>query len=64
MIYDCVMYVQTQYVDLYITENEHASPPLRPLYKDAVTERKEMWTRRFITEYILRKVTISDHFEI
>lgn len=41
MIYDCVMYVQTQYVDLYITGSEHASLPIRPLYEDAVRERKE-----------------------
>jgi hypothetical protein len=63
MICDYVIYVQTQYADLYIEGSEQVSPPIRPLYEDAVRERKEMWTRRFITEYILRNVTTCGHFE-
>jgi hypothetical protein len=58
-----VTYIQTQYVDLYITGRAHASAPICPFYDDAVRVRKETWTRRFVTKYILRNVTICYHFE-
>jgi hypothetical protein len=41
MIYDCVIYIQTQYVDLYIPKREHTSPSIGLLYKDILRGRKE-----------------------
>jgi hypothetical protein len=47
MIYDCVIYVQTQYVDLYIIWSLHTPLSQAVSYKDTARGRMDIWSRDF-----------------
>jgi hypothetical protein len=60
MIYGCVIYVQTQYVDLYIIWSLHKPTSLALGYKDIVRGRKDRYmVSGFYTECLRAGVAIG-----